>query len=241
MSLSFQKVAAVLAGLLAFGVVQAAPASNSPIPVSGSWAVSLDAQGRVTELRQTTALKPLLAEPVERALRNWSFQPGKVDGSAQATDTTVTVLMALQEVDKGYAIRVTDVRTGGRVGKVPPLSIDPRDVPRKPVGYTMRVAYDAAGKVVSSEPADGAPKVSSSLRYTFKRLVTGMTFVPERVAGNGVAAEVIVPICLSAGVNGQKDECTWKAPGSDVPLREGESMALNPEARLLSDVIGHAL
>lgn len=182
----YPKVAAVLASLLAFGVAQAAPASSSPTPVTGSWAVSLDAQGRVTEVRQTTALKPVLAEPVERAIRSWSFQPGKVDGTAQATDTTVIVSMALQEVDKGYAIRVTDVRTGGRVGKVPSMSIDPRDVPRKPVGYAMRVAYDAAGKVVSSEPADGAPKVSSSLRHMFKRLTTDMTFVPERVAGHGV-------------------------------------------------------
>lgn len=192
-------------------------------------------------MRQTTALKPVLAEPVERAIRNWSFQPGKVDGAAQATETTVTVWMALQEVGRGYAIRVIDVRTGGRVDTVPPLSINPRDLPRKSQYYAMRVAYDAAGKVVSTEPAEGAPKLSSSLRNAFQRLVGGMRFVPERVAGHGVAAEAIVPICLSASVDGHSDECVWKAPGSDTSLREGESLALNPEAKLLSEVIGRTL
>lgn len=64
-----KKFLLLLVAMLAFGVGKAEKRVDKPMRTEGEWAVSLDAQGRVVVLKQTSQLKPILSEPLERAIR----------------------------------------------------------------------------------------------------------------------------------------------------------------------------
>jgi hypothetical protein len=73
--------------------------------------------------------------------------------------------------------------------------------------------------------------------------VNQWTFQPERVDGHGVAGAQSLPVCfaLSAVGSHAPPSCAWNPPGRHAPVGEGQSVALDPAARLVNDVAGHAL
>ncbi len=237
--------AVLTAALLAAGVAQAGPNGTAPLRTSGEWAVSLDTQGHVMTLTQMSKLKPVLAEPIERAIRGWSFESGRVDGRPQPTETYLGLSIVLEpESADGYAIRVEDANLGGRLGKIPAVRINPRDVREGTYLYVMRVAYDKDGKVVSVGPESGTPEVPASMRRDFEFVLKGATFQSERVSGRPVAAEVVIPMCVSMSRSSRppaNDACEWKAPQKSAPVGNGQLVAVDPAAKLLTEVVGRAL
>jgi hypothetical protein len=70
------------------------------------------------------------------------------------------------------------------------------------------------------------------------------TFQPEIVGGRALAGTSVVPICYALNVldtNRKEGKCDWKAPGHDRALENGEALALDPAAKLLTDVAGRTL
>ncbi len=237
--------AAVVAAALLAGVATAEPAADKPLRTAGEWAVSLDAQGHVVALKQTTSLKPILGEPLERAIRGWTFEPGRIDGRPQPTETTLNVSVVLEPSGTdGYAIRIDDVGTGGGIRKLPTLRVNPRDVREGTYLYVMRVAYDRDGKVVSVTPEAGTPEVPSGVRRNMEIVMKGATFAPERVGGQAVAADVVIPMCVSMARNRMPPAdgaCEWTPPRKRSAIGSGQRVAVDPAAKLLSDVIGRML
>lgn len=238
--------AGLVAAMLATGATAAERAADRPLTATGEWAVSLDAQGHVVALKQTTALKAILGEPLERAIRSWTFEPGRIDGQARPTETRLNVSVVLEPSGTdGYAIRIDDVRTGGGIDKIPVLPINPRDVREGTYLYVMRVAYDRDGKVVSVMPEAGTPEVPSGLRRNMEIVMKRSTFAPERVGGRPIAADVVIPMCVSM-MRGRKppadgDGCQWKPPQQRAAIGNGQLVAVDPAAKLLSDVVGRTL
>lgn len=239
---------ATLATLAASGTVFAAGKDSLPVKANTTWNVSLDAKGHVVKLEQASHVKPLLSEPLERAIRNWEFQPGHVDGIAAATETTLQVGVTLDPVgEKGYAVRVDSVSTGGRIAKT--------NAPHFPASAlrggsngmaalaVVETRYDEAGKVIAAELAPGAPKVDRAIGNAAVKSVQGWTFQPESVGGHGLAATVYVPICFAVAPQGSRAPAcpSWTPPGARAAVAEGSSFALEPAATLKSDVIGHTL
>lgn len=240
-----KRLVLALAAWSTFGVVKAEKGGDDPIRTSGEWAVSLDAQGHVLALKQTSKLKPILAEPLERAIRGWTFEPGKVGGQPQPTETRLNVSVVLEPSGTdGYAIRIDDVGTGGGVRHLPTLRINPRDVREGTYLYVMRVAYDGDGKVVSVTPEAGTPEVPPGLRRNMEIVMKGSTFEPERVGGRAVAADVVIPMCVSMakGVTPPPSAaCEWKPPQRHSSIGSGQLVAVDPAAKLVTEVVGRKL
>ncbi|MBO9663653.1 hypothetical protein [Dokdonella sp.] len=243
-----KRLVVALAALSMFSVVKAEKGADKPIRTGGEWAVSLDAQGHVLALKQTSELKPVLAEPLERAIRGWAFEPGKLSGQPQPTETSLSLSIVMEPIGgDGYAIRIEDAQTGGRPQKMVSPRLPSRDVREGSYLYVMRVAYAADGKVVSIAPEAGTPEVPSGVRKNFEAAVKEWTFEPERIGGKPLAAEVVVPLCVSMWRNsfrqpaGMEDGCAWKSPQKHSPVESGQFVAVDPAARLLTDVVGRTL
>jgi len=102
----------------------------------------------------------------------------------------------------------------------------------------------ADGKVRSAAVDPASPASAQRLVDASLEAVRQWTFQPERVAGHGVPGTQSLPVCFSLSLVGSHaaiPPCEWNAPGKHAPIGEGESVALNPAARLVNDVAGHAL
>ncbi|GAA0722598.1 energy transducer TonB [Dokdonella soli] len=242
-------VAAPIALTFAIPVAAAVP-KDAALHLTHEWHVSLDAGGKVASLMDKGELAPAVREPLERAIRGWSFEPGRIDGKPVSTETTLTLdVTFLRATDGNYTVRIDDARTGGIINaatskKAPPRF--PRDAAR--LGLVARVVvkanYDADGKVVAVEPQpDQGINSSKSLQAATVAAVRKWTVDPERVGGHGVAASVMVPICYTVtdGRAPPDFDCAWTPPGSRSKIDNGGAFALAPAAKLQTDVIGRTL
>ncbi len=238
-----------LVALAMSGAAHAAKDASSAIKVDTTWNVSLDADGHVVDLKQSTQVKPLLSEPLARAIRSWVFEPGRVDGRPAATETTLQVGVTLEpNASNGYVVRVDHVNTGGGIAKTLaptfPVSVLRRESDTFSALAVVQVHYDAAGKVIGAEVAPGAPEVDRAVSDAALKSVRHWTFQPERVGGHALASSAYVPICftLTRDRRAPAADCaSWTPPGASTTVANGGSLALEPAATLKSDVIGRTL
>ncbi|RYD15102.1 MAG: hypothetical protein EOP90_09140 [Lysobacteraceae bacterium] len=240
----------VLVASCSCGTALAAKAAQD-LHLTHSWRVALDASGAVTQLESIDTLDPAVAAPLERAISGWSFEPGRIDGVAAPTETTLTLDLRFVPADGDrYAIRIDDARTGGRVD----AESSRRHFPRFPnqalkrglfAMIVVKVDYDASGTVVAVEPqSELGLNASSSLEKATVAAVRQWAIQPERVGGRAVASSLMLPVCYSVVAASQAPPdyaCAFKPAGSNSPIGEGDALALAPVARLRSDVVGRAL
>lgn len=234
---------------------QAGSMAAQSILVGSTWAVSLDAEGRVIDLAQTTypkPVKPPIAEPLAKAIRGWTFEPGRIDGKPMPTETTLDLTVKLEPQASGdYAIRVSKASTGGAaIKRVPPyVPVDrlPWQNDSVAILVVVEARYDETGKVVSTQVAPGSPDVDQAFKNAFMKAVSQWKFQPERVAGHGVAAMTYLPICVTAQRMGRtsgrpRADCEkWTPPGEGDAVADDAVVAVKPVARLRSDVVGALL
>jgi TonB family protein len=212
------------------------------------WTVSLDATGRVTKLASADNVIDAVRDPLDTAIRRWQFVPGSVAGHPAATDTMLTVDVTLVPAGEDkFAVRVDDARTGGgaqRQDTKPPKY--PMDAirHRRQGMVVLKVDYDASGHVVSVVPHEGAPAVAADLQRSATVAVKRWNFSPEVVGGHALAGSAIVPICFEifdTGTAPPYSGCGWTPPGTSTMLRDSDVLAIEPAARLLTDVAGRTL
>lgn len=242
---------AVLAALAMTQVAFAGKDGSSPMKVDTSWNVSLDAQGHVVKLEQTSHVKPLLSEPLARAIRGWKFEPGKLDGKPVATETALTLEVSFLPVSDGYSLHIDDARVGGTTDAASLM----RNPPRPPTEafqkmrgsvamVVIKLDYDSDGHVVA---VDALPNESLNAPSSMQRATVAAAkhwrIKPERVGGKGVASSVTIPICYSVGygLREPKFSCSWTPPGSKTRVGDGAAFAAEPAAKILTDVIGRTL
>jgi len=213
------------------------------------WAVSLDASGRVARLEPgDTTLVDAVRIPLDKAIRNWQFVPGSVGGEPAATDTTLTLDITLVPFGEDkYSLRVDDARTGGDVPlkgiratpKYPPAAIQHR----RQGMVVLKVDYDAEGRVLAASPHQEAPAVAVELTKSAEQAVKKWVFAPEVVGGHALAGSAIVPICFEIVPSGTRpnSSCAWIPPGAHSGLHDSDVLAIEPAARLKTDVVGHTL
>jgi hypothetical protein len=240
--------------LMVFGIASFAVASNEPMHTSLQWRMTLDASGRITALSPVQSENAALKAKLEPVIRAWEFVPGAVNGQPAATDTILTVQLALLPIAESeqLSVVVEDVRTGGRIADASQV---PR-FPRSEVGKVMRagglasyffeVSYDGKGIVQSVTPAAGSTKGMDRLRRSAEQTLSRWIYEPEQVAGIGVPGTLIVPVCYSVGSSRSEAEragnhCVWTKPGSKATVGEGQSLALDSSVTLKTHVIGSML
>lgn len=218
----------------------------APVTITLAWNLSLDANGHVTRLEKIGDSRadrfPEIRSRVQQAVRGWQFIPGKIDGKPAATQTRLSLdLSLLAQSAQAMSIRVDSADTGAWYGTQARVRYPAKAVRYHRVGeVVLTVSFDASGKVTAVTPTPGAPSVDQSLIDAATASVKKWTFKPETVAGHGVAGSVITPFCFQ--IDPRNDPgCHWRAPGHDSPLAQGEAFALNPVARLSTDVAGRIL
>lgn len=239
--------------LMMLAVLGSARANSEPraIEVYAEWKLSVDAEGRVTSLNfRPGQVQGGLQDKLESAIRGWSFKPGAINGRPAETSTTLIVNMSAlpKPDDQGYEVTITRVRTGGAIAKI-------REVPsfsqsqvrtamrgsKNPL-VLVRVTYDASGKPENVEIAEDSPVRKGSFAQSAMSAVRTWTFDPERVAGQGLRASVLVPICFKPMTSGDSSPACER---DDVPEGAstdlGQSLALDSSITLESDVVGSTL
>lgn len=239
-----------IASVAVFGVAHAAATEQAPIRIAVGWHVSLDAQGHVTRLQpipdKTTDRVPVIREKLEEAIRAWSFMPGTVSGQPESTETGLFVRAELPVHDGRIThIRIMSADVGGSIAKMTPPRYPAKAVRNQDAGeVVLKIAYAADGKPTDVEPVADSPATSKTLIEASVEAARSWLFQPEVVGGRALAGTSVVPICYVLQVIGTsrtRGKCDWKAPGHDRALDNGEALALNPAARLLTDVAGHTL
>lgn len=230
----------------------AAAKDGEPVSLRLSWRVSLDAQGHVTQLQakpdKRVERMTAVRDSVEKKIRSWQFTPGAVNGVPQATETNLVVTTTLlPRSGDDYEIRIDEARTGAEIAKV--------QVPRYPQGaarngtsglVVLRIEFDADGKVTSALADKDETKAAAALIKASLDAVKTWTFQPERVAGRGVAGTTELPMCFQVvplvGLRAPEvPRCEWKPKGYRGALAQGEALAIDPVAKLATDVVDHTL
>jgi TonB family protein len=213
------------------------------------WLISLDVAGKVTAIEPADAtLVDAARIPLERAIREWRFVPGHVDGAPAPTETILTLDIALVPAgDDHFNVRIDDARTGGDIaikGARKPPKYPPDAIQHRWQGMVvLKVDYDADGRVVTAKPAEGAPTVAQSLVRSAEKAVRDWGFSPEVVGGHALAGSALISVCFDIVPAGTrpKGDCVWTPPGARSALRETDAFALEPATRLETDVVGHML
>ncbi len=234
-----------LVGLLAFAPVAGA---EEPLVVESTWGVSLDASGHVVSLESHGALKPVLRDPLAKAIRSWAFEPGRVDGQPVPTETSLDLSVALEaDAEGNYQVRVVDVRIGAEVASAVPPRFPHRLVRRIKTPFSglvvAEVRYDAQGKVLEAGLAPGTPPADPLLQEAALESIRQWTFQPERVGGHPLAGSAWIPLCFTLTMSARNiPDCEhWTPPGANSPVPDGTAFALQPAATLRSEVVGHLL
>lgn len=215
------------------------------------WALTIDASGRVTALESIGAPPvPAVRAPLENAIRGWHFQPGTIDGKPAETKTTFSLDLSLVEHGNDqFALRVDDARTGANLGfegfhhSTPKYPRDAMSRHRDGI-VVLRIDYDGNGHVVATRLQDGAPEVDASFVRSAQEAARRWTFSPEIVGGHGLAGSTIVPICFADYTRRTPKEalaCAWTPPAGHASLGDGAIVAIDPAARLKTDIVGHTL
>lgn len=239
------------AALFIFAGAASAGPAGQPIKLSMAWNLSMDAQGHVTQLAAVPNKRgdrvPQIRDRLEGAIREWRFIPGAVNGQAAPTDTLLSITVELEPRGAdSYRIIVDDARTGGRIAKTKAPRYPTSAVRNHETGMVvLRVDYDATGTVTAAKLEAGAPRSVDSLAKAAVEAAKAWTFQPEQVGNQGVAGTSVVPICFAMFTVRPRESdlvgCEWTPPGRRAAIGEGEAYAVNPAARLQTDIAGHAL
>lgn len=237
----------VCAGICAWMLLASAVLAEDVVERSYRVDVMLAADGSVQQVQAGPRVPESVAAFLEDRVPMWRFEPGSVDGQPAVTETSVMVRLSARRDPEDPGLALVEVM-GATVGVVAEATVSPR----YPVSaaqsnrqgtVVMAVDIDGEGKVLDARPHEHAPPVSRALRRAALDSVVQWTFKPERVAGQGVPATLVVPVCFTLHHNTSGSAPRTPPAGncrcSLTDDGEGEmhttAMTLEPAAKLLSD------
>lgn len=203
------------------------------------WSLSLDSTGKILSLLPVNEdYQRAVREQLEPVIHRWHFTPGKLDGQPAATETTVTLNVALDPIgDDHFRVRIVSANTGATYKHVVATEYPKSAIHMRRQGeVSLRVDYDADGHVTTVAPLEEkeAPWVDGSLKRAAVSAVKQWTMRPETVAGHGVAGAAIAPFCFSlikAGDHSEQGDRCRHTPSGDRPTG-------SPPLTVLASVVG---
>jgi len=233
-------------------VVSATKANASKLPpfirLAQTWRITVNKNGQVNRMEamrnKLMDRFPQVRQKLEQAVRNWTFSPGKVNGQPVETETTLIVFAdLLPGRDGGSELQIKNVYVGGGFKKRVAPRYPQSAISRLAAGeVVVKVTYGANGKVLSARQFKNGPKANHMLVVAAVEAVKRSIFRPETVGGHPLPGVALVPYCYRLhGPYGTLGKCDWKAPGESNPLQQGEALALNPAAHLVTHVAGKTL
>ena len=165
--------------------------------------IVLDATGKLTSI-EWLGTKPndrLVTAPLEAVIRDWEFEPGKVDGVPAVTETGLLLHVELRKTaEGGITLNIDDARTGAiSQSQAPPKY--PIDQAKRgaQAHVVMRIETDEAGNFASASVIEYEGSMAAWIsRKDFEsaalKAVKSWTYRTEQVGGTGVRATLRVPI-----------------------------------------------
>ncbi len=236
MTAKFTLPAAIFAVLLACAAGAHEPQS---VVVEVSWHVSIAADGHVEALSTTDTEVPKLHERLEKAIRGWRFGAGQINGITVPTETTLQTHLRISVVDDHFEVRLVSAGTGGGYRMIhTPTYPDYAARRGKTACVMLKVNYDETGRVVDAGTYSTSKNADPQFVDAALSSVKMWTFEPELVGGHARMASALVPIMFELS-----GKATPLCPHTDDGSGNGsgQMFALNPAAKLQSDVIGRTL
>lgn len=229
-----------------FAALSTAALAKEPGPISirMAWHISVDAQGQITKLWTGETKLAEVQDRIEREIRSWHFQPGKVNGVPAASESTLLLTLEATPNDgDGYTLKVVKANTGGYYARIVMPRYPDAFVKSRRQGYVvLKVRYGADGKVLHAALADDAPEVAQGFVQASIHAVRNWRFAPEVIGGHPRAGAVLVPLCFNPTRDARDPQsCTWSRRSDGLKVSGDEAVALDPAVTLKSDVVGHAL
>jgi TonB family protein len=205
--------------------------------------IVVDASGKLTSIEwlNTKPSAQFVTSRLEDVVRDWSFEPGKLNGVPAITQTVLSLDISVEKTGiDTLVLNIDDARTGA----VNNFQNSPPSYPgyqaRDGASAYVEVALDAdeTGKVVSAAVTDYAGNLSTkSSRKEFENAALSAakswTFRPEIVGGIALPSKHTVPIMFCAGVWCAEHERKLVASGKDV-VPSGTSVALDSAVKILT-------
>lgn len=211
-------------------------------------AVTISPEGGITALRWDGTPKPVVASVqagIEPKVRGLSFEPGRIDGVAAETETTLSLkLVLLERPDRSMGIRIAEASTGAAALEMAPPSYPASQLMsggEAEVVSEIEIGRDGGVTLLDASYRGNSKRQSSRKEFLDSSIeaIRGWKYRVERVGGHPVAARMSIPIqfCLSPSKRPWCDGsegATRSANGRQGPA--GEAVALDSVARLKTDL-----
>lgn len=196
--------------LLALALPAMALASDAGEPVQQvyTYAVDLDADGRVAGISPHGAMPGVAGDALAREARGWVFTPG-----ASGQDAPVrTFLRVVVDEPAGGGWRVVSASTGPALAAMTPPDYPLRDQLAGHEGMVvLRLQVGADGLVREADVHAATGSVSRAMAYAAEEASRDWRFSPEEVAGRAVASTLLWPVCY-LGPSSPLSACSWTGP-----------------------------
>jgi TonB family protein len=233
MTLSAQVASALVALCLPAAALAEAPSAQSNFNVT--YAVELDRDGTLLRLEPLPSIdSPALEQVIEKEVRSWTFQSAQIDGKPVPTRTYLRLGVSSPGLDPART-QIISATTGPAIRSMKSPGY-PADAFRRGEGglVVLKLKLDAKGNVRGVVPMPGSSKnrsfteaAAASARY--------WRFLPEQADGQAVAGAVLIPVCFQAQ-SAQPQACDWTGPDGQTFKPTSVSVAIQPAARITSDL-----
>jgi TonB family protein len=156
-------------------------------------AVEVDASGRAVSIEPADKPSRALIEYLRPEIAQWEFEPGRIDGVAVTTRTSITLSLEARELDDDYSLRIVGAGTGPRYDAAKPPRYPENSLRRREVGEVL-VRVDVSAEGLPESVAIERSNAGERLEKAALAAVRAWTFIPESVGGKPVPATVLAPI-----------------------------------------------
>ncbi len=197
--------------LLSLALPVAAFASEAPQSTQHvyTFAVELDADGRLQRLEPYGAASGSAADALSAEIRDWVFAP---DARALAGKGTRTYLRVVVDEPGQGAYRVVSATTGPALAAMTPPDYPMRDqLAGKEGMVVLRLQVGADGAVADVDVHAATGNVSRAMAGAAATASRQWRFAPEQVAGQPVPSTLLWPVCY-LGPASTPSTCSWTGP-----------------------------
>ena len=228
----------LITSLVAAAISLAVPAAAAPAESSNfnlTYALDLDRDGNIVTLRPLTSPDlPALEAAVEGEVRRWTFRPAQVDGAAVPTRTYLRLGIQAPGMDPALT-RIVSAATGPAVTRMTSPGYPAAALRNGDGGLVvLKLKVDAKGNV---RRVVATTDSSSNRQFTqaAESAARSWRFLPELANGQPVASTVLIPVCFRAQ-SPEPQACDWTGPGGKQFTSSSASVAINPAARITSEL-----
>lgn len=199
--------------------------------------VTIGPDGRVQEAELVkSGLSPAMQQELLQRVRKASFEPATVSGAPVVARTGLNLRLVVDAKPEGLALLLDSIDISASVRQSSPPRYPPAQLRAgKGAVVSLRIDYDAQGRVTQVEPAESGARADSFFDAASKA-ARRWVMEPEQVAGHGVAGSAIVPVAFSVEGSDDNGELTFPDGGVLVvhKVAQPQYQLLTSQVRLRS-------